>query len=81
MDKSFYEMIFKRKSFHIFINVGNESISRAELDEIQNAYTTFIPLNPDIKTTIRIVPEKQTNFDVLPRINPWDSHLDSPDST
>ena len=61
MDKTFYEMIFKRKSFHIFRNVGNESISRAELEEIQNAYTTFIPLNPDIKTTIRIVPEKQTN--------------------
>ena len=37
MDKTFYEMIFKRKSFHIFRNVGNESISDAELDDIQNA--------------------------------------------
>ena len=60
MDKIFYEMIFKRKSFHIFRNVGNESISGAELDDIQNAYTAFIPLNPEIKTAIRIVPEKQT---------------------
>ena len=61
MDKTFYEMIFKRKSFHIFRNVGNESISGAELNDIQSAYTAFIPLNPGIKTAIRIVPEKQTN--------------------
>ena len=61
MDNVLYEMIFKRKSFHIFRNVGNESISGAELDDIKNAYTALIPLNPDIKTTIRIVPEKQTN--------------------
>ncbi|WP_243111856.1 nitroreductase family protein [Butyrivibrio sp. CB08] len=61
MDKTLYEMIYKRKSFHIFRNVGNESISGAELDDIQNAYTAFIPLNPGIKTAIRIVPEEQTN--------------------
>ena len=61
MDKTFYEMIFKRKSFHIFRNVGKESISGAELDDIQNAYTAFIPLDPGIKTAIRIVPERQTN--------------------
>jgi len=61
LDKTFYEMIFKRKSFHFFRNVGNESISGAELDNIQNAYTAFISLNPEIKTAIRIVPEKQTN--------------------
>ncbi len=61
LDKTFYEMIFKRKSFHIFRSVGNESIIGAELDDIQNAYTAFIPLNAEIKTTIRIVPEKQTN--------------------
>ena len=61
MDKTLYEMIFKRKSFHIFRTAGNESISGDELDDIQNAYTAFIPLNPGIKTAIRIVPEKQTN--------------------
>ena len=61
MNHSFYEMIFKRKSFHFFRKVGNESISEDELDDIQNAYSEFIPLNPDIKTVIRIVPEKQTN--------------------
>ena len=57
----FYEMIFKRKSFHVFNNVGNESISDDELNDIQKAYSEFIPLNPDIKTTVRIVPEEQTS--------------------
>ena len=61
MNSTFYGMIFKRKSFHIFRNVGSESISDDELNDIQNAYSGFIPLNPDIKTAIRMVPEKQTN--------------------
>ena len=61
LNNIFYEMIFKRKSFHIFRNVGNESISIDELGDIQNAYSEFTPLNPEIKTAIRIVPEKQTN--------------------
>ena len=61
MNSIFYEMIFKRKSFHIFRNVGNESISEDELRDIQNAYPEFTPLNPEIKTAIRIVPEKETN--------------------
>ena len=61
MNNIFYEMIFRRKSFHIFRNVGNESISKDELNDMQNAYSEFIPLNPGIKTAIRIVSEKQTN--------------------
>ena len=61
MNDTFYEMIFKRKSFHIFRNIGNESLSEGELDEIQNAYSKFTPLHSGIKTAIRIVPEKQTN--------------------
>ena len=60
MDNTFYEMIFKRKSFHTFRNVGNETISENELDDIQKAYAAFIPLHPEIKTAMRIVPEKQT---------------------
>ena len=27
MNKELYEMIFKRKSFHLFRNIGNEKIS------------------------------------------------------
>ena len=45
----------------IFRNVGNEKISKDELNDIQSAYSDFTPLNPGIKTAIRIVPEKQTN--------------------
>ena len=61
MNSTFYEMIFKRKSFHIFRNVGNEKISKDELNNIQSAYLDFTPLNPGIKTAIRIVSEKQTD--------------------
>ncbi len=61
MNNTFYEMIFKRKSFHTFKNVGNESISEDELNEIQNAYSGFAPLNPEIKTAICIVPEEETS--------------------
>ena len=61
MNNIFYEMIFKRKSFHIFRNVGNEAISKDKLNDIQSVYSEFTPLNPGIKTAIRIVPEKQTN--------------------
>ena len=56
-----YEMIFKRKSFHSFRNVGDESIRKDELNDIQSAYSEFTPLNPGIKTAIHIVPEKETN--------------------
>ena len=61
MNDVFYEMLFRRKSFHIFRNVGNESISKDELSDIQNAYLEFTPPNLRIKTAIRIVPEKKTN--------------------
>ncbi len=61
MNSIFYEMIFKRKSFHIFRNVGNESIGTDELNDIQKAYSEFAPLDPAIKTALRIVPEKETN--------------------
>ena len=61
MNDTFYEMIFKRKSFHIFKNVGDESIGEAELNDIIKAYSEFTPLFPEIKTAIRIVPEEQTD--------------------
>ena len=38
MDKSLYEMIFKRKSFHLFRNIGNENISLEELKDIEDKY-------------------------------------------
>lgn len=54
----FYPMIFKRKSFHLFKEIGQ--ISAEELSDIQEAYKTFIPLVGEIRTGIRIVPGDQT---------------------
>ena len=58
MNKTMYDMIFKRKSFHLFRNVGNESIADDELKEIKNAFEGFTPLFPQIKTAMRIVKSK-----------------------
>lgn len=60
MNESFYEMIFKRKSFHIFRNVGEASVSEHELAGIHKAYHEFTPLYPDIRTEIRIVHAGET---------------------
>ena len=54
-------MIYKRKSFHVFLNVGNEKISDYELDLIERAFKEFSPLFPDIKTDIAIVHESETS--------------------
>lgn len=54
----FYDMIFKRKSFHLFKDTQN--ISSSELQDIENAYKTFKPLIGDIKTDIEIVPAAKT---------------------
>lgn len=56
-----YEMIFKRKSFHLFRNIGNEKISQQELYEIEETYRNLTPLILDIKTKIKIVPASQTS--------------------
>ena len=60
LNKELYEMIFKRKSFHIFRNIGDIGISDLEIESIYEMYKTFIPLCPDIKTAIRIVPADET---------------------
>ena len=61
MDSIFYDMVFKRKSFHLFRNVGKEDITDGELSAIQEAYLSFAPLDPGIRTAIRIVPGGETN--------------------
>ena len=58
MDSRLYPMIFKRKSFHIFRDIG--SIDPHELQYIEEVYKTFTPLISDIKTAIRIVPADET---------------------
>ena len=57
MDNNLYDMIFKRKSFHLFRNIGDEKISEEELKEIENQYNKLQPLDPSIKTKIRVVKE------------------------
>ena len=60
--KENYNSIFKRKSFHLFRNVGAGKISKEELLDIETAYKDFDSLYPDIRTAIKIVPAKQVNF-------------------
>lgn len=50
-----YEMIFKRKSFHLFKNTGNQTITKNELELIQKTYTNLSPLYANIKTKMEIV--------------------------
>lgn len=56
----FYDMIYKRKSFHLFRNIGTERISDKELQDIEEIYGTLTPLCSEIKTAIRIVPASET---------------------
>jgi len=55
MDKKLYEMIFKRKSFHLFRNIGNEHLSVDEINDIEKKFLKLKPLVEDIKVKIRIV--------------------------
>ena len=59
MDNSLYNMIYKRKSFHLFRGVERE-ISEEELKKINEFLKNINSLIPDIKTEIKIVPEKET---------------------
>ena len=52
-----YDMIFKRKSFHLFRNIGNEHITDEELKNIENEFNKLKPLVDDIKVKIKIVKE------------------------
>lgn len=56
----FYDMIFKRKSFHTFRNIEEENITEEEINGIYNVYKTLLPLRPYIKTEIKIVPSDET---------------------
>jgi len=53
-----YDMIFKRKSFHIFKDIGH--IEDEELRDIELYYDSLIPLVPNIRTAMRIVPGEET---------------------
>ena len=60
MNEELYNMIFKRKSFHLFRNIGNEHITKEELKEIEKEFTNFVPLVADIKVKMKIVKDSTT---------------------
>lgn len=55
MNNNLYDMIFKRKSFHLFRNIGNEHITDAELQNIEEQFYKFDPLVEGINVKIKIV--------------------------
>ena len=55
MKELFYEMIFKRKSFHTFKHTGDEKISDTELNDIRHGFKKVEPLVRDIKVKMEIV--------------------------
>ncbi len=60
MNQNLYEMIFKRKSFHLFRNIGNEHITDNELKDIEEQFNKFKPLIDDINVKIKIVKNSTT---------------------
>ena len=58
MDEQLYQMVFKRKSFHIFKNTL--IISEEELAQIETAFLECKPLIPEIKVDMKIVPAAAT---------------------
>lgn len=61
MEASYYDMIFKRKSFHRYGEPDEKTISSEELDEIRTMWYKFTPLFEGINTKIKIVPGNQTS--------------------
>ena len=62
MTNDYYSAIFKRKSFHLFRNVGGDRLDEAELRAIKEAWSSFESLYPEIRTAVRIVPAQKVNF-------------------
>ncbi|MBR5048566.1 MAG: nitroreductase [Erysipelotrichaceae bacterium] len=60
MEERLYDMIFKRKSFHLFRNCGQEEIIEEDVELIRKQYQELVPLYPEIKTAIRIVRTEET---------------------
>ena len=60
MNNELYDMIFKRKSFHLFRNIGKEHITNDELKNIEEYISKLKPLVNDIKVKIKIVKEGAT---------------------
>ena len=61
MDASYFDLIYKRKSFHRYGEPDGKKITPEELDEIREMWYKFTPLFEGIKTKIKIVPGEQTS--------------------
>ena len=59
MNELQYQMIFKRKSFHLFRDIG--IVSQEELKHIESEFRRCRPLFPDIRVDMKIVPANQTS--------------------
>lgn len=55
---NYYDMIFKRKSFHVFKNT--ESMTENDLAEVSRFTENVKPLDDDIRFSIKIVSESET---------------------
>lgn len=60
MDKNLYNMISKRKSFHLFRNIGNEHITEEELKDIETEFNRLKPLVDNIDVKIKIEKDNTT---------------------
>lgn len=66
-EELFYEMIYKRKSFHLFRDTL--MLTDAELKEIEDVYGSLVPLVSDIRTAIRIVTVVLEDGEIVSRIS------------
>src|SRR6056297_707176 len=57
--ETLYNMIFKRKSFHVFKNLSH--LTQEELQEIENHFKQLQPLKDDIQVEFKIVPKEHTS--------------------
>ena len=55
MNQKLYNMIFKRKSFHLFRNIGNKHLTEKDLKDIEKEFSNLKSLVKDIKVKIKIV--------------------------
>lgn len=58
MVNTYYNSIFKRKSFHLFRDLG--IISEEELEMLNKYIENVVPLDSEIKYKIKVVPELST---------------------
>ncbi|MBE6984031.1 MAG: nitroreductase [Ruminococcaceae bacterium] len=61
MNSLLYQQIFKRKSFHLFRNCGESTISAQEINDILQEFQNFSVLDATIRTAIRVLPSSETS--------------------